>query len=146
MEIGTKMTKKIPALMAAENQPMTFAKLKDVVKVIGESIERQKLDPEEVVLGIRVQNVAAVGPTPIEEVLSISLGFDWDRGRCIIYPMKPLREIELDELAKIRKEYNTDGMKQYEFGQFQKKYEALLDKYEDLKFLARTNGVKIYEE
>ena len=140
------MTKKVPALMTSEKEPMTFAKLKEVVKVIGDSIERQKLDPEEVVLGIRVQNVSAIGPTPITEVLSVSLGFDWDRGRCIIYPMKTLREIELDELANLRKQYNTDGMKQYEFGQFQKKYEVLLDKYEDLKFLARTHGVKVDEE
>ena len=140
------MTKKVPALMTSEKEPMTFAKLKEVVKVIGDSIERQKLDPEEVVLGIRVQNVSAIGPTPITEVLSVSLGFDWDRGRCIIYPMKTLREIELDELANLRKQYNTDGMKQYEFGQFQKKYESLLDKYEDLKFLVRTHGIKIDEE
>jgi len=140
------MTKKVPALMTSEKEPMTFAKLKEVVKVIGDSIERQKLDPEEVVLGIRVQNVSAIGPSPITEVLSVSLGFDWDRGRCIIYPMKTLREIELDELANLRKQYNTDGMKQYEFGQFQKKYEVLLDKYEDLKFLARTHGIKIDEE
>jgi hypothetical protein len=140
------MTKKVPVLMATEKEPMTFAKLKEVVKVIGDSIERQKLDPEEVVLGIRVQNVSAIGPSPITEVLSVSLGFDWDRGRCIIYPMKTLREIELDELANLRKQYNTDGMKQYEFGQFQKKYEVLLDKYEDLKFLARTHGVKVDED
>ena len=60
--------------------------------------------------------------------------------------MKTLREIELDELANLRKQYNTDGMKQYEFGQFQKKYESLLDKYEDLKFLVRTHGIKIDEE
>ena len=140
------MTKKVPALMTPEKEPMTFAKLKEVIKVIGDSIERQKLDPEEVVLGIRVQNVSAIGPSPITEVLSVSLGFDWDRGRCIIYPMKTLREIELDELANLRKQYNTDGMKQYEFGQFQKKYEVLLDKYEDLKFLVRTHGIKIDEE
>ena len=141
------MTKKIPALMATDaNVPMTFEKLKEVVKVIDESIKRQHLEPEKVVLGIRVQNVAAVGPSPVTEVLSVSLGFDWDRGRCIIYPMKPLREVDLDELASIRKAYNTDGLKQYEYGQFQKKYEKLLEQYEDLKFLARTHGIKVDEE
>ena len=137
------MTKKIPALMASEKEPMTFAKLKEVVKVIDESITWQHLEPENVVVGIRVQNVSAIGPSPITEVLSLSLGFDWDRGRCIIYPTKTLREIDLDELASIRQQYNADGLKQYEYGQFKKKYEALLDKYEDLKFLARTNGVKV---
>ena len=140
------MTNKIPALMATEKEPMTFAKLKQSVEVIGESIKRQNLDPEKVTMGIRVQNVAAVGPSPITEVLSVSLGFDWDRGRCIIYPMKNLREIELDELAKLRENYNKDGLKQYEYGQFKKKYDKLLDKYEDLKFLARTHGVKVDEE
>jgi len=140
------MTKKIAALMATEKEPMTFAKLKEVVGVIEESIKRQHLDPEKVTMGIRVQNVAAVGPSPITEVLSVSLGFDWDKGRCIIYPMKTLREIELDELAKLREQYNQDGMKQYEYGQFKKKYDKLLDKYEDLKFLARTHGVKVDED
>ena len=140
------MTNKIPALMATEKEPMTFAKLKQSVEVIGESIKRQNLDPEKVTMGIRVQNVAAVGPTPITEILSVSLGFDWDKGRCIIYPMKNLREIELDELAKLRENYNKDGLKQYEYGQFKKKYDKLLDKYEDLKFLARTHGVKVDEE
>lgn len=141
------MTKKIPALMATDtNVPMTFEKLKEVVKVIDESIKRQHLEPEKVVLGIRVQNVAAIGPSPVTEVLSVSLGFDWDRGRCIIYPTKPLREVDLDELASIRKAYNTDGLKQYEYGQFQKKYEKLLERYEDLKFLARTHGIKVDEE
>jgi len=132
--------------MATEKEPMTFAKLKQSVEVIGESIKRQNLDPEKVTMGIRVQNVAAVGPTPITEILSVSLGFDWDKGRCIIYPMKNLREIELDELAKLRENYNKDGLKQYEYGQFKKKYDKLLDKYEDLKFLARTHGIKIDEE
>ena len=140
------MTNKIPALMATEKEPMTFAKLKQSVEVIGESIKRQNLDPEKVTMGIRVQNVAAIGPTPITEILSVSLGFDWDKGRCIIYPMKNLREIELDELAKLRENYNKDGLKQYEYGQFKKKYDKLLDKYEDLKFLARTHGVKVDEE
>jgi len=140
------MTNKIPALMATEKEPMNFAKLKQAVEVIGESIKRQNLDPEKVTMGIRVQNVAAVGPTPITEILSVSLGFDWDKGRCIIYPMKNLREIELDELAKLRETYNKDGLKQYEYGQFKKKYDKLLDKYEDLKFLARTHGVKVDEE
>ena len=140
------MTNKIPALMATEKEPMNFAKLKQVVEVIGESIKRQNLDPEKVTMGIRVQNVAAIGPTPITEILSVSLGFDWDKGRCIIYPMKNLREIELDELAKLRETYNKDGLKQYEYGQFKKKYDKLLDKYEDLKFLARTHGVKVDEE
>ena len=140
------MTNKIPALMATEKEPMTFAKLKQVVEVIGESIKRQNLDPEKVTMGIRVQNVAAIGTTPITEILSVSLGFDWDKGRCIIYPMKNLREIELDELAKLRETYNKDGLKQYEYGQFKKKYDKLLDKYEDLKFLARTHGVKVDEE
>lgn len=141
------MTKKIPALMATDaNVPMTFAKLKEVVKVIDDSIKRQHLEPEKVVLGIRVQNVAAIGPSPVTEVLSVSLGFDWDRGRCIIYPTKPLREVDLDELASIRKAYNTDGLKQYEYGQFQKKYDKLLEQYEDLKFLARTHGIKVDEE
>ena len=140
------MTKKIAALMATEKEPMTFAKLKQVVEVIEESIKRQHLDAEKVTMGIRVQNVAAVGPSPITEVLSVSLGFDWDKGRCIIYPMKTLREIELDELAKLREQYNKDGLKQYEYGQFKKKYDKLLDKYEDLKFLARTHGVKVDED
>ncbi len=140
------MTNKIPALMATEKEPMNFAKLKQVVEVIEQSIKRQNLDPEKVTMGIRVQNVAAIGPTPITEILSVSLGFDWDKGRCIIYPMKNLREIELDELAKLRETYNKDGLKQYEYGQFKKKYDKLLDKYEDLKFLARTHGVKVDEE
>ena len=140
------MTNKIPALMATEKEPMNFAKLKQVVEVIEQSIKNQNLDPEKVTLGIRVQNVAAIGPTPITEILSVSLGFDWDKGRCIIYPMKNLREIELDELAKLRETYNKDGLKQYEYGQFKKKYDKLLDKYEDLKFLARTHGVKVDEE
>ena len=140
------MTKKVPALMTSEKEPMTFAKLKEVIKVIDESITRQHLEPEKVVVGIRVQNVSAIGPSPITEVLSVSLGFDWDRGRCIIYPTKTLREIDLDELASIRQQYNADGLKQYEYGQFKKKYDKLLEQYEDLKFLARTHGVKLDEE
>ena len=141
------MTKKVPAVEAPKDvkQPMTFANLKEVVEVISKSIERKNKKPEDVVLGIRVQNVGAIGPSPVTDVLSLSLGFDWDEGRCIIYPMKTLREIDLDELARIREKYNSDGLKQFEYGQFKKKYETLLDKYEDLKFLARTHGVKFEE-
>lgn len=141
------MTKKVAALEAARpNEPLTFAKLKEVVGVIEESIKKLKMNPSEVIMGIRVQNVGAIGPSPVTDVLSVSLGFDWDKGRCIIYPMKTLREVDLDELARIREKYNSDGMKQFEYGQFEKKYEALLDKYEDLKFLARSHGIKIDEE
>ena len=42
--------------------------------------------------------------------------------------------------------YNTNSLKQFEYGQLEKKYDKLLDQYNDLKFLARTHGIKIEEE
>ena len=142
------MTKKIPALMASEtkNAPMTFAQLKEVISVLETSIEKQDLKLEDVTLGIRVEDVSATESSPLVDVISITVGFDADRGKCIVYGSKKLREIGLDELSNLKMKYNTNSLKQFEYGQLEKKYDKLLDQYNDLKFLARTHGIKIEEE
>jgi hypothetical protein len=50
-------------------------------------------DAEKVTLAIQLTE-DGVGPTPSEEVENIVLGFDWDKGKLMIIPSKPLAHIK----------------------------------------------------
>ena len=93
---------------------MNLRKLHDEVSRLVKLAETQNKDPENINVGIKVHRLGAIGPTPIVDVNSIFLGFDWDNNKCIIEPEKVLKEADSDELEKLRKAFNKLGWMQYE--------------------------------
>lgn len=100
---------------------MNLVELKNYVDRI---YERNK-DPENCKVGIKVFREGAIGGTPIAEVKSINSGIDWDRGKIIIYADCSLREIDLDEQKKLRKESEELGWKMYEISNLKKEIKDL---------------------
>jgi hypothetical protein len=88
---------------------MNLHELKLHVDRLVELSHLQHLDPTEVTVGIMVKTVGSVGRTPTVPLKSIQLGFDWDRGKCLLQPESDLREIGRDELAALRKSYDDMG-------------------------------------
>lgn len=54
-------------------------------------------------LVIQVLQPGSIGGTPCVDVEAISAGFDWDKGKLIIRPDKPLTSLSPDEVEAIKK-------------------------------------------
>lgn len=54
---------------------------------------------------IATHKVGLIGGTPNTNIKFINLGFDWDRGKLIIYPEQTLREIDRDEIKALKDKY-----------------------------------------
>lgn len=84
------------------------------LKTLIDSIYERARDPDSVKIGIQVERVGAIGGTPISPVLRIFKGFDWDNNKLIITSEKLLREVDADEMSKLRKEAEDLGWSLYE--------------------------------
>ena len=51
-----------------------------------------------------------IGGTPHTNIQSINLGFDWDRGKLIIYPEQTLSEIDRDEIKTLKDKYTEQSV------------------------------------
>lgn len=85
---------------------MNLQLLHQQVKKAVESVEHNNKNPEDIEVVIPVFQMGRVGPTPNVEVSSISLGFDWNTNKLFVNPVAKLREIDIDEIKSLSKEYN----------------------------------------
>jgi len=81
----------------------------------------QHKDPTEIKVGIRVKVIGTIGSLPTVPVKNIMMGFDWDKGTCIITPEKDLRETDRDEIQAIQKKFDDMGWAYYEANKTLKK-------------------------
>ena len=82
---------------------------------------------------IKVERVGAVGSSPTVEVKNVSAGFDWDKGKLIIYPESLLREVDRDELDMINKKMKEAGWNYYEFSNLKRENAKLKQKIQELQ-------------
>ena len=82
---------------------------------------------------IKVERVGAVGSSPTVEVKNVSAGFDWDKGKLIIYPESLLREVDRDELDMINKKMKEAGWNYYEFSNLKRENVKLKQKIQELQ-------------
>ena len=68
-------------------------KLKEFKKIVDDCCE---IDPEAAVV-IPVFKKGVVGPHPIDLVQGAMLGFDWERGRFLIWPENNLQVVKSEE-------------------------------------------------
>lgn len=54
-------------------------------------------------LAVVIQSQGSIGGTPCVEVGNIQAGFDWDAGKLMIYPARPLTQLSQEDVAAIRK-------------------------------------------
>lgn len=92
---------------------MKLNSLKEMVDRLMGQCELNHVDPSEVVVGIKVFVEGAIGPTPITEVKTISLGIDWDHKKCLVTPTDHLRKISSDEMHTLRKQHTELGWEYY---------------------------------
>jgi CO dehydrogenase/acetyl-CoA synthase delta subunit len=80
-----------------------------------------------------VERAGAIGATPAVSVKSANLGFDWDQGRLVLYPETTLREIDRDEIAALRKNYDELGWSLYKVNNIKRENKQLKEQVELLK-------------
>ena len=92
---------------------MTLLELKELVCEIEQQAIRQRLNLEDVQVVIATHKVGLIGGTPNTNIKCINLGFDWDRGKLIIYPEQILREINRDEIKTLKDNYEELSWSKY---------------------------------
>ena len=104
---------------------MTLSELKELVCAIEQQAIRQRLNLEDIQVVIATHKVGLIGGTPNTNIKRIDLGFDWDRGKLIIYPEQTLREIDRDEIKALRDKYEELGWSKYKIDKIVKENKKL---------------------
>ena len=113
---------------------MNLIELYDVLNKSISRCQSRHLDPAEIQVCIKIDNVKAVGGTAKVDIKRAFQGSDWDSGRIILVPEEDLTLTDHDYLTKMRKEVEDMGWTAYEVGNL---------KRENKKLLAILNMVKI---
>jgi hypothetical protein len=90
-------------------------------------------NPENYTVVIPVYRVGSVGGTPSVVVKSLSVGFDWDRGKIFINPESRLREIDRDEIKSLQDKYDELGWKKMQIDELKREIKKLKTENEKLK-------------
>jgi hypothetical protein len=90
-------------------------------------------NPDEVVVGVRVVRLGAVGGTSIAEVTTVFKGIDWDNNKLIIDTGLDLREADRDELTKLKKDLSDIGWTAYEFNNLKRENAKLRKQLAELQ-------------
>jgi hypothetical protein len=69
-----------------EKAPLTIRELKRRIDLLVEGLADYN-DPR---ITVKVSGEGTVGATPTVDVVTLSAGFDWDTGKIILHPTKPL--------------------------------------------------------
>lgn len=80
---------------------------------------------EQIRVCIPIKTPSAIGGTPVVDIKSIHTGFDWDKGKLMLYPVEDLSKTDHDYLAKIRKEAEELGWSVYEMGNLKREIKRL---------------------
>lgn len=104
---------------------MSLSELKELVEQMEQQVIRQRLNLEDVQVVIATHKVGLIGGTPNTNVKRIDLGFDWDRGKLIIYPEQTLREIDRDEIKALKDKYEELGWSKYKIDKIVKENKKL---------------------
>ena len=116
---------------------MTLEELKEFLE---HALRHQRHDPTAMQIGIVVQTAGSVGGTPTVGVKNLSIGFDWDNGKILIYPDKDLREIGRDEIKAIRDKYEELGWSQYKIDNIKRENKQLKEKLKQYESVAKTGS------
>ncbi len=104
---------------------MTLLELKELVEQMEQQAIRQRLNLEDVQVVIATHKLGLIGGTPNTNIKCINLGFDWDRGKLIIYPEQTLREIDRDEIKALKDKYEELGWSKYKIDKIVKENKKL---------------------
>lgn len=104
---------------------MTLSELKELVEQMEQQAIRQRLNLEDIQVVIASHKVGLIGGTPSTNIKYISLGFDWDKGKLIIYPEQTLREIDRDEIKTLKDKYEELGWSKYKIDKIVKENKKL---------------------
>lgn len=104
---------------------MTLSELKELVEQMEQQAVRQRLNLEEIQVVIASHKVGLIGGTPSTNIKDINLGFDWDKGKLIIYPEQTLREIDRDEIKTLGDKYEELVWSKYEIDKIVKENKKL---------------------
>jgi hypothetical protein len=90
-------------------------------------------DQDDLEVVVCVERVGTVGATPTVSIKTANAGFDWDQGRLMLYPEKNLREIDRDEIAALRKNYDELGWSLYKINNIKRENKQLKEQVRLLK-------------
>ena len=90
-------------------------------------------NPEEIRVCVPIKTIGAIGGTPVADIKSIQLGFDWDHGKLLLYTDKNLMLEDPDTLQKLRKEMDDMGWSKFENDRLKRENKKLLKRIEEIE-------------
>lgn len=113
---------------------MTLEQLKQIIDAAFDRANSYSgVNAEDIQVGIKVFRVGAIGGTPVANINSIHMGFDWDMGKMIITPEPELRETDRDEIKTLIKKYDELSWKHSQINSLKRENENLKKEIENLK-------------
>ena len=92
---------------------MNLQELYDTVEQLVRNARLSSKDPDEIQVGIVIQQGQHIGGTPMAGIKNMQLGFDWDNGKCLILPDRNLTTISNEDLTDWRKSIDKAGWDYY---------------------------------
>lgn len=89
-------------------------------------------EPESVTVRISTFKTGTAGHLPCTDLKSAYLGIDWEANSFLLQPVTTLREIDRDEIALLRKQYEELGWSLYKIGKIKRENEQLKAKVKEL--------------
>jgi hypothetical protein len=112
---------------------MNLEEFKQAVDFAYQQCERPHQTPDEITVRIPVYRLGGAGRRPCVDVANATLGFDWDKHSFLITPAKELREIDCDEIKKLRDEYEELSWSLYKINQLKRANKELQRQLEQMQ-------------
>ena len=113
---------------------MNLEEFKQAIDFAHQQCEHPYQTPEEITVRIPVFRLGGAGHRPCVDVTNATLGFDWEKGSFLIIPAKELREIDCDEVKKLRDEYEELSWSLYKINQLKRTNKELQRRLEQMQF------------
>ena len=110
---------------------MNLQELYNIVEREMIQCQQRHQDPTDLRVCIPIQTVTAIGGTPCVDIKFIRDGFDWDRGKLMLYPEKDLSLTAQISLDQLREEHKKAGWTAYEVGILTRENTKLKNKLAD---------------
>lgn len=110
---------------------MNLFEFKQYINNIASGLDQYDLEHTRVCIPIKTPS--AIGGTPVVEIVRVCKGFDWDKGKLMLYPDEDLSKTDHDYLEKIKKEAADIGWSVYEMGSLKREIKRLKKQIKELE-------------
>ena len=112
---------------------MNLLELKQAVDRAMEHVNQRHNDASLITVRIPSFMVGTAGHMPCTDVKTAGMGIDWEASSFLIFSKNQLREIDRDEIASLKKQYDELGWSHYKINKIKSENKQLKEKLKQLE-------------